>query len=58
MYNRFKVFKDNAKHVFKMNVMKKSLKLKLNQFADMFDDEFRKMYTSIIPYNKDLYVRK
>ncbi|KAA0068045.1 vignain-like [Cucumis melo var. makuwa] len=41
MHKRFKVFKDNAKQVFKKNQMGKSLKLKLNQFADMSDDEFR-----------------
>ena len=58
MHNRFKVFKNNAKHVFKVNLMGKSLKLKLNQFADMSDDEFRNMYSSNITYYKDLHAKK
>ncbi|KGN66221.2 hypothetical protein Csa_023362 [Cucumis sativus] len=57
MDRRFKVFKDNAKHVFKVNHMGKSLKLKLNQFADMSDDEFSKTYGSNITYYKNLHAK-
>ncbi|CAK9312401.1 unnamed protein product [Citrullus colocynthis] len=59
MYNRFKVFKENAKYVFKVNQMNKTLKLKLNQFADMSNDEFMNLYTnSNITYYKNLHAKK
>ncbi|XP_038896226.1 vignain-like [Benincasa hispida] len=59
MHNRFKVFKENAKYVFKVNQMNKSLKLKLNQFADMSDDEFINTHVSSnITYYKNLHAKK
>ncbi|CAK9325846.1 unnamed protein product [Citrullus colocynthis] len=59
MYNRFKVFKENAKYVFKVNQMNKTLKLKLNQFANMSNDEFMNLYTnSNITYYKNLHAKK
>ncbi|KAL4011863.1 hypothetical protein IC575_028927 [Cucumis melo] len=57
MHKRFKVFKDNAKHVFKVNQMGRSLKLRLNQFADMSDDEFSSIHSSNITYYKHLHAK-
>ncbi|TYK28132.1 ervatamin-B-like [Cucumis melo var. makuwa] len=57
MHKRFKVFKDNAKHVFKKNQMGRSLKLRLNQFADMSDDEFSSIHSSNITYYKNLHAK-
>ncbi|KAL4023980.1 hypothetical protein IC575_017750 [Cucumis melo] len=57
MHKRFKVFKDNAKHVFKKNHMGRSLKLQLNQFADMSDDEFSSIHGSNITYYKNLHAK-
>ncbi|KAA8533237.1 hypothetical protein F0562_033230 [Nyssa sinensis] len=42
--NRFNVFKENVKHVHKVNKMDKPYKLKLNKFADMTNHEFRSTY--------------
>ena len=41
---RFNVFKENVKHVHQVNKMDKPYKLKLNQFADMTNLEFRTHY--------------
>lgn len=41
---RFNVFKENVKHVHKVNQMDKPYKLKLNKFADMTNHEFRSSY--------------
>ncbi|CBI16828.3 hypothetical protein VitviT2T_000582 [Vitis vinifera] len=41
---RFNVFKENTKHVHKVNQMDKPYKLKLNKFADMTNHEFRSSY--------------
>lgn len=42
--NRFNVFKQNVKHVHKVNQMNKPYKLKLNKFADMTNYEFVNSY--------------
>uniref|UniRef100_A0A9I9D9N7 Ervatamin-B-like n=1 Tax=Cucumis melo TaxID=3656 RepID=A0A9I9D9N7_CUCME len=57
MHKRFKVFKDNARYVFRKNQMGRSLKLQLNQFADMFDDEFSSIHSSNITYYKNLHAK-
>ncbi|KAL9235591.1 hypothetical protein vseg_010337 [Gypsophila vaccaria] len=41
---RFNVFKENAKHVHKVNKMDKPYKLTLNKFADLTAHEFRTLY--------------
>ncbi|KAM2085002.1 hypothetical protein ACFX1R_022745 [Malus domestica] len=41
---RFNVFKENVKHVHKVNQMSKPYKLKLNKFADMTNHEFASSY--------------
>ncbi|KAA8529670.1 hypothetical protein F0562_034230 [Nyssa sinensis] len=41
---RFNVFKENVKHVHKVNKMDNPYKLKLNKFADMTNHEFRSSY--------------
>lgn len=45
---RFNVFKENVKHIHKVNQMDKPYKLKLNKFADMTNHEFRSGYSSKI----------
>ncbi|KAE8649111.1 hypothetical protein Csa_014425 [Cucumis sativus] len=57
MHKRFKIFQDNAKRVFKVNHMGKSLKLRLNQFADLSDDEFSMMYGSNITHYNNLHAK-
>ena len=58
MHKRFKIFQDNAKHVFRVNHMGKSLKLRLNQFADLSDDEFSMMYGSNITHYNGLHANR
>ncbi|KAH9604230.1 hypothetical protein KSS87_001866 [Heliosperma pusillum] len=41
---RFNVFKENVKHVHMVNQMDKPYKLRLNQFADLTNSEFRTFY--------------
>ncbi|XP_059657794.1 vignain-like [Cornus florida] len=41
---RFNVFKENVKHIHKVNNIDKPYKLKLNKFADMTSHEFRSTY--------------
>ncbi|KAM2334079.1 hypothetical protein ACFXTH_011674 [Malus domestica] len=41
---RFNIFKENVKHVHKVNQMSKPYKLKLNKFADMTNHEFASSY--------------
>ncbi|GAB4860547.1 hypothetical protein Ancab_035708 [Ancistrocladus abbreviatus] len=41
---RFNVFKENVKHISKVNKMNKSYKLKINSFADLTNHEFRSLY--------------
>ncbi|KAK3026059.1 hypothetical protein RJ639_042551 [Escallonia herrerae] len=41
---RFNVFKENVKHIHKVNQMDKPYKLKLNKFGDMTSHEFRDSY--------------
>lgn len=41
---RFNVFKENVKHIHKVNQMDKPYKLKLNKFGDMTNHEFRTSY--------------
>lgn len=41
---RFNVFKQNVRHIHKVNQMDKPYKLRLNQFADMTNFEFVKSY--------------
>ena len=41
---RFNVFKENVKHIHKVNKMDKPYKLKLNKFGDMTSHEFRTSY--------------
>jgi KDEL-tailed cysteine endopeptidase len=43
-HKRFNVFKENVKHVHKVNNMNKPYKLKLNKFADMTNQEFASSY--------------
>ncbi|KAM7269358.1 hypothetical protein ACFE04_024855 [Oxalis oulophora] len=43
---RFNVFKENLKHIHKVNQMDKPYKLKLNKFADMTNHEFVQSHTS------------
>ena len=43
-HKRFNVFKENVKHVHKVNKMNKPYKLKLNKFADMTNLEFASFY--------------
>ncbi|KAJ7956125.1 Cysteine Protease [Quillaja saponaria] len=43
-HKRFNVFKQNVMHVHNTNKMDKPYKLKLNKFADMTNQEFRKLY--------------
>ncbi|XP_030957117.1 vignain-like [Quercus lobata] len=45
-HKRFNVFKENVKHVHKVNKMNKPYKLKLNKFADMTNHEFSSSYAS------------
>lgn len=45
-HKRFNVFKENVKHVHKVNKMNKPYKLKLNKFADMTNHEFASSYAS------------
>ncbi|KAK9734039.1 hypothetical protein RND81_04G110500 [Saponaria officinalis] len=50
---RFNVFKENAKHVRKVNKMDKPYKLTLNKFADLTTHEFQTLYAgSKIRHNK------
>ncbi|XP_059633638.1 vignain-like [Cornus florida] len=52
---RFNVFKENVKHVHKVNKMDKPYKLKLNKFADMTNHEFRSSYAgSKVKHNRML----
>lgn len=45
--NRYKVFKRNAKYIQKINKMKLSYSLKLNQFAHLTPSEFVDMHSCI-----------
>ncbi|KAK2995987.1 hypothetical protein RJ640_017351 [Escallonia rubra] len=54
---RFEIFKSNLKYIMEKNSKKKSRSghvVGLNKFADMSNEEFRKVYTSKVkkPYNK------
>uniref|UniRef100_A0A803NAF3 Vignain n=1 Tax=Chenopodium quinoa TaxID=63459 RepID=A0A803NAF3_CHEQI len=52
---RFKVFKENVQHVYQVNKMDKSYKLKLNSFADMSTNEFGSYFAgSKIHYHRTL----
>jgi KDEL-tailed cysteine endopeptidase len=43
-HRRFNFFKDNARHVHRVNKMGKPYKLKLNEYADMSNPEFKELY--------------
>ncbi|KAF5450185.1 hypothetical protein F2P56_030555 [Juglans regia] len=53
-HNRFNVFKENVKHVHKVNMMlNKPYKLRLNKFADMTNHEFASTYAgSKVSHNR------
>ncbi|KAE8724533.1 Vignain [Hibiscus syriacus] len=47
---RFNVFKENLKHIHKVNQMDKPFKLKLNKFADMTNHEFMSTRSSKVSH--------
>ncbi|XAR64468.1 Chymopapain [Bertholletia excelsa] len=47
---RLNVFKENVKHIHKVNQMDRPYKLELNKFADMTNHEFRNAYSSKIKH--------
>ncbi|PIN26387.1 Cysteine proteinase Cathepsin L [Handroanthus impetiginosus] len=49
---RFNVFKANVQHIQKVNQLDKPYKLKLNEFADMTNHEFRNFYGSKIKHHR------
>ncbi|KAL8141984.1 hypothetical protein V2J09_015016 [Rumex salicifolius] len=44
-HKRFNVFKENVKHIHKVNNMDKPYKLRLNKFGDLTSHEFHSMYS-------------
>ncbi|KAI8024387.1 Vignain [Camellia lanceoleosa] len=52
---RFNVFKENVKHIHKVNNMDKPYKLKLNRFGDMTNHEFRSTYGSKVKHFRMLH---
>ncbi|KAL7241123.1 hypothetical protein ACSBR2_006699 [Camellia fascicularis] len=52
---RFNVFKENVKHIHKVNNMGKPYKLKLNRFGDMTNHEFRSTYGSKVKHFRMLH---
>lgn len=58
-HKRFNVFKENVKHVHKVNGMDKPYKLKLNKFADLTNHEFRTLFAgSKIRHHRMLHGKK
>jgi len=58
-HKRFNVFKENVKHVHKVNSMDKPYKLKLNKFADLTNHEFRTLFAgSKISHHRMLHGKK
>ncbi|PSR84808.1 Vignain like [Actinidia chinensis var. chinensis] len=47
---RFNVFKENVRHIHKVNKMDKPYKLRLNKFGDMTNHEFKSAYGSKIKH--------
>ncbi|KAK8714882.1 hypothetical protein V6N13_042227 [Hibiscus sabdariffa] len=52
---RFNVFKENLKHIHKVNQMDKPFKLKLNKFADMTNHEFISTRSSKVSHYRMFY---
>ncbi|KAM7269751.1 hypothetical protein ACFE04_025248 [Oxalis oulophora] len=52
---RFNVFKENLRHIHKVNQMNMPYKLKLNKFSDMTNHEFVQSYTSKVKHFRMLH---
>ncbi|MBA0805525.1 hypothetical protein Gohar_005034 [Gossypium harknessii] len=52
---RFNVFKENLKHIHKVNQMDKPYKLKLNKYADMTNHEFMSTRSSKVSHYRMLH---
>ncbi|XP_057508233.1 vignain-like [Actinidia eriantha] len=52
---RFNVFKENVRHIHKVNEMDKPYKLRLNKFGDMTNHEFKSAYGSKIKHFRMLH---
>ncbi|XP_031285684.1 vignain-like [Pistacia vera] len=52
---RFNVFKQNLKHIHKVNQMDKPYKLKLNRYADMTNHEFLSTRSSKVSHHRTLH---